>query len=281
MCKKACLIFFLFFLYFYPQKVFAESIVINEIFVHPTSGGDEWIEIYNPTSTDLTTYFIDDDTNFANDIGSSKKQLINITNGTYAVFILSSSMFNNSGDFVVLFDTNGNIVDQYEYTADPGVDVSIGRTPNENGALQVLESQTQGSANSGVFPTATATPTKIPTPTKTPTPTKIPTPTKTPTVTKYISPTKVIAIVPTKLVAGNTKSPQISISENNATDTAYPTAVLGARISVSPTKLPDKKVLVKESSNNSTVIASSLVVGGIFILACAILVFFRIKKQES
>jgi hypothetical protein len=282
MSKKICLItFFLAFLFLFPQKTFAEGIIINEVFVHPSSGNDEWIEIYNPDNTDLTSYFIDDDTNFADDIGTAKKQLTTISNGTYAVFTLSSSMFNNSGDFVVVYDQRGTIVDQYEFTNDPGVDVAIGRNPDATGTFQILESITKGSVNAGVQPTVTVTPTKIPTPTKTPTPTKIPTPTKAPTLTRSASPTKVPTIVPTKLVAVNTKSPQISLVENNATDSAYPTAVLGARISASPTKSPDKKVLVKESSNNATVIASSLIVGGIFILACAILIFFRIRKQES
>ena len=154
MSKKICFIIGVFLISFFPQKVFADNIVINEIFVHPSTGGDEWVEVYNPTNIDLTSYFIDDDTNFADDIGSSKKQLTTISNGTYSVFILSSSMFNNAGDFVVLFDSTGNIIDQYEYTSDPGIDVVLGRTPDGNGTFQVLESATQGNANSGILPTA-------------------------------------------------------------------------------------------------------------------------------
>ncbi len=278
MFKQLCLIIFFFFC-LSPQNVFANGIVINEILVHPSVGGDEWVEVYNPNNTDLTTYFIDDDTNFADDIGSSKKQLTTISNGTYSVFILSSSMFNNSGDFVVLFDPNGDIVDQYQYTDDPGADVAIGRTPDASGELKTLESATQGSTNSGILPTATATPTKTPTPTRTPTPTH----SASSGQAKMPTPTKVSTIVPTKVVIVNTKSPQISISEKNASDSAYPTAVLGAGVSPTRTspKSPDKKVLVKESSNNNAVIASSLIVGGLFLLACGILVYRRIRHETS
>lgn len=121
---------------------------INEFMAHPSSGNTEWVEFYNPDSLDLTSYFIDDDTSFASDSGSSsKKSLATTTTGIYPSIDLSS-MLNNSGDFVVLFDSSGNIIDQYQYTSDPGTDTTIGRSP-DGGSWIILSSASKGSANGG------------------------------------------------------------------------------------------------------------------------------------
>ncbi len=177
--------------------------VINE-FVPDTS--PEWVEFYNASDSAefIKSYWLDDDVDFTNDGGSSAKKILSdlsISNPSYP-YIETNSFLNNSGDYVVLFDQLGNIVDQYQYTVNPGDDISIGRSPDKSGGFTILTSSTKGLPNSESQPTPTPTPepeeeseeestsaTPIPTstpipistPTKKPTPTKTPTPTPTPT----------------------------------------------------------------------------------------------------
>ena len=133
---------------FLARPVFA-SVVINEFMAHPSSGNSEWVEFYNPDSLDLTSYFIDDDTSFSSDSGSSTKKSLSATtsSSTYPTIDLSS-ILNNSGDFVVLFDNSGNIIDQYQYTSDPGTDIAFGRSP-DGGNFTTLSSSSKGLTNSG------------------------------------------------------------------------------------------------------------------------------------
>lgn len=152
--------------------VLASSALINEVMISPSSGNSEWVELYNPDNLDLSTYWIDDDTSFSEDSGSSsKKSLASIisNNQTYPYIELSSSIFNNSGDFVVLFSSDGTLVDQYEYTSNPGTDVALGRSP-DGGSWSTLASISKGSTN-GSSSTPTPSPTPAPTETPTPTPT--------------------------------------------------------------------------------------------------------------
>src|ERR1700722_16169834 len=128
-----------------PLNSFAEGQpVINEVLVHPSSGNKERVELYVPDGVNVNGDWIDDDTNFSDDAGSSvKKQITSVMQGSdsnHVVFELSSSMFNNDGDTVALFSPHGTLLDQYIYTKDPGVDVSIGRTPDETGGFQILAS---------------------------------------------------------------------------------------------------------------------------------------------
>ena len=181
--KKLLYVFAALIFCFAAGSAYAADVKINEFLVHPSSELNEWIEFYNPEHIDLSGYFIDDDTDFSNDSGGSKmKKLEGISSDAdYAVFEYSSSMFNNSGDSVVLFSPEGNIVDQYTYSDDPGNDISIGRSPDTTGGFVVLQSPTKGDTNANPKPSPTLSPTKTPTPTKVPTPTKTPTATKTPT----------------------------------------------------------------------------------------------------
>src|SRR5258706_3531972 len=113
--------------------VFASSLKINEVLVHPSSGNNEWVEIYNPDNTDISSFYIDDDTDFNNDTGNSSKKILTGIQGVdtqFPYFELTSSMFNNGGDNVVLFDNNGIKLDQYSYSKDPGLHVALGRSPD-------------------------------------------------------------------------------------------------------------------------------------------------------
>ena len=174
------------------------QVVINE-FVPDSS--QEWIEFYNASSSAdyIKAYYVDDDTDFLSDSGSSSKKLLsslNITNPTFPT-IDTSSFLNNSGDWVVLFDQNGVLVDKYQFTSDPGRDISAGRYPDLTGTFSILAYSTKADANSAPpTPIPTPAPTPIPTPSPTPDPTAVPTPTKTPTPTPTKSPTPVPTLTP-------------------------------------------------------------------------------------
>jgi hypothetical protein len=142
-------------LFLSTTPVYSQSnLKINEILAHPSTGNKEWAEFYNPENIDLSTYHLDDDTDFDSDAGSSSKKILstyNNTNSSYPFFELSS-FFNNGGDHVVLFDNSGQVVDQYEYVEDPGADTSLGRNPDGSGSFLALQNPTQGSPNSPPAP---------------------------------------------------------------------------------------------------------------------------------
>ena len=96
----------------------------------------------------MSGFFIDDDLSFSSDIGSSpKKSLagVNTDNPVYP-YIELNSYLNNSGDFVVLFAGDGSILDSYSYIDDPGLGVTIGRSPDgEN--WQTCTTSSKGESN--------------------------------------------------------------------------------------------------------------------------------------
>jgi hypothetical protein len=275
------------------QKAHADAhITINEILVHPSSGNKEWVELSNPDNIDLANYWIDDDTSFTDDAGgSSKKSLSGLMQGKDAThpYIETSSMFNNSGDYVVLFDESGTIIDQYQYADDPGSDISIGRSPDGSGSFQILASATQGDTNTSPQPTATPTQPPQPTATNTPRPTHTPTPTKTPTLTK--NPTTTTAKSASTVKDSKSLAKADSSLEGAEISTidisGMPTAVLGSSIaatkSITPVKRPGKEeILVKGSTTNTNkTTAIIFIAGAVFFLACGILVYWKIKKKQE
>lgn len=227
------------------SSAYGADVVINEFLANPTSPGKEWVEIYNPSHIDVKDYFIDDDESFSDDVGSgSKKSLSGSQNSSSEFVVLEfSSFLNNSGDNVVLFDQNGTILDKYNYSGDPGKDITIGRSPDGNGSFTTLADATKGSPNAKeATPTLTETPTpsKTPSPTKLPTPTKTPTPTRIPTVTK--TPTSIVHSYPSP-----TSTPTPNRGENilvrnvtslpNMTPSSSSSEVLGeSAIALTPVK---------------------------------------------
>lgn len=227
MKRNKSLISFIFILVFFlPFKTFASrSPTINEFLAHPSSGNKEWVEFYNPESIDFSDYFLDDDLDFNDDTGNSSKKsltMINNSNPLYPYFELNS-FFNNSGDYVVLFSPDGKIIDQYQYTEDPGADISIGRFPDGNGEFALLSLETKGNPNS-----SPPTPTSLPKPTSAPTNTIAPTKTitsknssKIPTAvpTEFNSlPTVISTVNPSiyKVVLGKKKELTVKVSGEKA-----------------------------------------------------------------
>lgn len=276
----------LFLLVFVPSKAFAESpVVLNEILVHPSAGGKEWVEFYVNDSSNLKTYWIDDDNDFSSETGSPKKKLDTIqqgNDGQHYFIELSGSMFNNSSDMVVLFDEAGTIVDQIQYNDGPGYDVTFGRTPDGTGKMVILGSATRGSPNSGPRPTATPTPAPTAKPTKVPTSTREPeesVPTTRTTATR--SPTSRIVASPSPIQPKATNPPPVSSgSAKQASQGAYPTAILGAKVTGGPTRIPLPSLPVKVQGASNTP-ALFTILGAGFIIASAVVVFIKKLRQQG
>lgn len=292
--KTFYLVIILFVALFSPKElVFSSSnLSINEFLAHPSSGNKEWVEFYNPEKTDLSIYWIDDDENFNEDSGSSsKKSLANAEslNSTYP-YIELSSFLNNSGDYVVLFSQDGSIIDKYQYTSDPGVDVVIGRNPDGTGDMIYLVSSTKGLPNSHpVSPTPTPAPiptnTPIPTPTQKPTSTPKPVSSSTPTP-KSTTPSSnvLISIAPTVKGIDSPASPDRNGTEDEIDNSeTLPTSILGVSVSNVISKSPKKEIHPKvlgASENNLPKILFGI--GFLFFISCGILVFRKLKiKNEN
>ena len=167
------------FLLFIPSA-YAE-IKINEIYPSPNSGEEEWVEFYNNgnESADLNNWQLDD---IENGGGSPKFLSLTIAPMSYAIYSLSSGMFNNSGDSVILKNQNNEKVDEFNYnTINNGT--SYGRCPDGSNNLQNLTGVTKNQSNNNSCP---PTPTVNP-----PTATDQPTVTTEPTVSS--SPTNISA----------------------------------------------------------------------------------------
>lgn len=146
-----------------PHPVLASSVVINEILVHPSSGSD-WVELYNPTDStiDLTGWSLFDSTSQIKSLSGS------LQSNSFISFDVSNRL-NNGGDSIYLKNQSGLLIDSYSYSVDPGVDVSIGRSP-DGSSWGILTAATKGTANSSPSqPTSTSTPNQpIATPTDIP-----------------------------------------------------------------------------------------------------------------
>lgn len=268
-----------------PAKTYAAGpVVLNEVLVHPSAGGKEWVEFYVTDASELKSYWIDDDTDFANDIGSAKKSLDSVLQGNTSqhYFIeLSASMFNNSGDTIVLFKSDGTVVDQLSYSDGPGYDVTVGRTPDVSGSFHYLSTATRGSPNSSPRPTVT------PTPQPTETPTKQPVSTKEPTATTRASNTSAPTVRATRVpsptvpkVSPTLKAASVSAKTKTASNGAYPTAILGINATAEPTRIPLPSIPVKVKSASNTPAIATLF-GAAFIIACAILLIVKKMRKTA
>lgn len=134
-----------------PQSY--DNIYISEAMVNPATGEKEWVEIYNDNDfpVSLNNWFIDDLEN----AGSSPKIFsLEISGKSYAVFDLTSSMFNNDGDDVRLLDFNKNLKDDFEYLkTEQGK--SLGRTSLESDDFCFQEPSKNSANNPCINPTPT------------------------------------------------------------------------------------------------------------------------------
>lgn len=157
-------------------KVSASSVVINEFMPHPSSG-NEWIELYNPTSTtvDLTDWKLKD----ANSVTYDDLTLSGtIAPAQFVVFENTRSWLNDSkAETITLVDNNLNQIDSYTYT-ETTVGKTYGRQPDGETWVANLN-PTYNQSNGGTASTSSPSPTISPTsaPSTSPTPPPSPSPT--------------------------------------------------------------------------------------------------------
>lgn len=90
------------------------NIYLSEVMVNPDEES-EWVELYNDNDfkMDLVDWYLDD----GKDSGSSPKKFsISIDAKSYAVYAVTSSMFNNDGDSVRLLDFSSLERDSVSYS---------------------------------------------------------------------------------------------------------------------------------------------------------------------
>jgi len=145
-------------------------VVINEFVAKPCSGSpcsgsDEWVELYNPTASDVPL-----DSWTLKDGGKAPKDLsgMSIPAGGYVVFSCGSGWLNNDGDIIHLNNTTAN-VDSVTYgnwddgnksdnAPKPDTGESAGRCPtgvdtdNDVADFRIFATPTEGLANGGDAP---------------------------------------------------------------------------------------------------------------------------------
>ncbi|MGI8420444.1 MAG: lamin tail domain-containing protein [Candidatus Levyibacteriota bacterium] len=253
-----------------------QAIVINEVLVHPSSSHKEWVEFYLPDGTSVTNDWIDDDSDFINDDGGSSKKLITAvvagSDAQHVVFELSSAMFNNDGDTLALFSPEGQLIDQYHYNKDPGVDIAMGRTPDATGGFSMLTNATRGSANSAPKPTTAPTPGPTTKPTKEPKATSAPTTTKNSVDTAIDNPNSSLNADDETTVNSQ------DISESEGSVSAQPTSILGVATKAGEQRKakPTPQVMVKGSTTGTLPFLLTSF-GGLFLLSCGILLYLKKK----
>lgn len=233
------------------QPAAASSIVLNEIMPHPSPGND-WVELYNPTadSIDLTRWTLTDSTSTMKTLSGS------ITANGFITFDLSNRL-NNSGDSIYLKDSTGNEIDNYSYNSDPGLNQSIGRSPDGNN-WTILTSSSKGSTNGEPAPTPTSTPTPTPTPipapSKTPAPSPTPKKTANPTQSTTQSPTSTPHSTPTPTPRSTTIPTRI---KSKVTGTASVAAAIAVSSRASASSSPT--VDIKDQKQFNPVVLAGIV----------------------
>ena len=96
----------------------ASQVKVNEISMAPTSPGNEWVELYNPTATavDVGGYYVDD---VANGGGAPKQIPAGTTIPAHGYWVdeFASGFLNNTGtDSARFTDPSGTQIDGYDYS---------------------------------------------------------------------------------------------------------------------------------------------------------------------
>jgi len=94
------------------------NIMLSEVLINPETGSSEWVEIYNKSDENLTLtdWYLDD---AENEGSTAKKFNLQISAKSYAVFELSSAIYNNAGDKIRLLNNSFKEIDATEYTNAP------------------------------------------------------------------------------------------------------------------------------------------------------------------
>lgn len=131
------------------------TVKINEIYSRGTTGNEDWVEIYNPStsSIDLSGYKIYDS---GGESGSKpKKELPSgtiISAGAFLVVVVDDTAesgfgLSSSGEKIWLENNSGNLIDSVTFPA-LGIDSTYARIPNGSSNWAVLYPPTKGESNS-------------------------------------------------------------------------------------------------------------------------------------
>jgi DNA/RNA endonuclease YhcR with UshA esterase domain len=125
------------------------SVLVNEFVSDPITGEDEWVELFNPGSSDI------DLTDWAIIEGAGRRTSLEgyIEAGGFAVITSPRGSLNNGGDLIELQDSFGNTIDLIAYgnwtgaTAPVASDpASVGRDPNMTDTFEEMD-PTPGAVN--------------------------------------------------------------------------------------------------------------------------------------
>lgn len=130
------------------------TVKINEIYSRGTVGNEDWVEIYNPSTSamDISGYKIYD---IGGQNGTKPKKAIpngtTIPAGGFFVITVDDTTasgfgLSSSGEQVWLEDASGSIIDNVTFPA-LGVDTSYGRNPNGSANWVKLSPPTKGLSN--------------------------------------------------------------------------------------------------------------------------------------
>lgn len=247
-----------------PIRIYAQVILINEIFANPENEDEEFIELYNNSDleVDLSNWKISD---------LVKTHVLSDSILPKSYLVLDKTMtgiaLNNSSETVTLFDQTDNTIDSFSY------DITIegkswSRVPDVTGNFENNTDISKGYLNA-IPPTPTHTIT--PTPTNTPKPTKSPTSTDAPTATKVLAATSI------SKKSTNELKPTTKISTTN-----YPTQNIKTETKGVSTAASQDTSDKMEIDNGSQNYLYSLSTGfGMLILACGILLYRKFKNRND
>ncbi|NCO12033.1 MAG: hypothetical protein COZ34_01220 [Candidatus Pacebacteria bacterium CG_4_10_14_3_um_filter_34_15] len=116
-----CVILFIFTTIFFTKPVFA-SPIINEIYPKPNAEEKEWVEIYNDSSEiiDLSGWILMDKLSAPSIIFQFNQILddkLEMKPLTYLVIEIENNKLNNTADGVLLINSLGETIDQFEYSS--------------------------------------------------------------------------------------------------------------------------------------------------------------------
>lgn len=262
-------------LLFLPQKAFAADVVINEVYANPPDESNEFIELYNTSSSSVTiSGWTVSDTEGSTDTYTLPTETT-IGAGEYKVFKKGTTgiTLNNDNDGVILKNGSSE-VDSTTYSSTIS-GKSWSRIPNGTGSFVNNTDPTEGASNASPPPTDTPTPTKTPTPVPSATPTKTPTPapsatpakTPTPTVNKTPTPTPVKSLDPSGGNPSPTPDPNSNLSIGDKNNNIF-----GSN-DPSPTPSEGGEVLGASTVNNIPWLFIGL--GLILLIVCGILAYFQ------
>lgn len=251
------------------------QVVINEFLPNPPVGENEWVELYNSSSeqVSLTDLILTDSANHDQALSS----LGSIPPTSFAVYEYPKGdgwLNNDHGDSIYLKHAS-EVLDQYSYAADPGENVTFGRFPDGLGEFVVLSHASRGLANSApISPTLTpppiATHTSKPTATPKPTPSPKPSPLPSPSEHPWLN------FDPITPASSGTTSPAAS---HSLTATQAPGSVLALTASPPvPSNLSSPSTTPSRPSWPALLFIS---LGSISFLTSCVLFFRKLRSNEK